>query len=457
MNIVQFLRIFWARRLFILAAAISCVVGAVVVILIVPARWQAHSRVMLNLLKPDPVTGLMVGGPTPQAYANTQIELITDYAVAGQVADQLGWLSNPTLIAAYQHRSHNDTRDFRRWLADGVIEKTKAEILEGSNILEITYTAANPHDAKTVVDALRTAYLNASLAFRRDDALRNATWFNSQAEKAKDAFDAAVAARTDYEKANGIVMADDKTDIDSAHLQALAMQSGVAPPLMAAAVSQSSPSAVELAQVDAQIAEASKTLGPNHPELQNLRARRQTLSQLVASDQAAARRATEAANSASSVGVGALDRAVAAQKARVINKSDKIGRLIQLQAEVELRRNEFQTTATKAAQFRQEAAIGDSGLTPLGAAVVPRSPQFPNKTLILLGSLSMGLAVGVLVALLLELLGRRVRGVEDLQSSVDLPLLAVVAAAPNPHPSSAFRLGLRLALPKLRQGKVARA
>ena len=457
MSIVQFLRIFWARRLFILAATISCVIGAVIVILVMPARWQAHSRVMLNLLKPDPVTGLMVGGPTPQAYANTQIELITDYAVAGQVADQMGWLSNPGLIAAYKHRSRNDTRDFRRWLAQGVIDSTKAEILEGSNILEITYTAPNPHEAKAVADALRSAYLNASLAFRRDDALRNADWFSTQADKAKDAFDAAVAARTDYEKTNGIVMADDKRDIDSAHLEALATQSGVAPPLIAVAASQSSPSALELAQVDAQIAEMSKTLGPNHPELQTLRARRQSLAQLVASDQASARAATAAANGASSAGVGALDRAMAAQKARVIGKSDKIGRLTQLQAEVDLRRNEFQTTATKAAQFRQEAAIGDSGLTPLGAAVTPRSPQFPNKPLMLAGSLSLGMAAGVLFALLLELLGRRVRGVEDLQSSIDLPLLAVVADAPKPHFSSVFRLVDRAGAPRVRLGKAARA
>ena len=260
----------------------------------------------------------MMGGPEPQAYANTQIELITDYAVAGQVADQLGWLSDPKLIAAYQHRSRNDTRDFRRWLAQNVIDRTKAEILEGSNILEITFTATNPQNAKTVADALRNAYLSVSLAFRRDDALRNAEWFNRQAEKSKSAFDAAVAARTDYERANGIVMADDKTDIDSAHLQALAMQSGISPQMMAAATSQSSPSAIELAQVDAQIAEVSKTLGPNHPELQTLRARRQTLAQLVASDQAAARTATAAAIGASSAGVGVLERAVSAQKARVI-------------------------------------------------------------------------------------------------------------------------------------------
>ena len=124
---------------------------------------------------------------------------------------------------------------------------------------------------------------------------------------------------------------------------------------------------------------------------------------------------------------------------------------------MELRRNEFQNTATKAAQFRQEAAIGDSGLTPLGAAVTPRSPQFPNKPLILMGSLCLGVAFGVMVALLMELFGRRVRGVEDLQSSIDLPLLAVVAAPPNPGASRGLRRAIRINSPSPRRGRAALA
>lgn len=415
----------------IIASMICAVIGAFIVILLVPARWQAHTRVMLNLLKPDPVTGLMVGEQSTEAYANTQVELITDYSVVGQVADELGWLSDPKLIASYNRRSKSDHRDFRRWLAQTVIDNTKAAILQGSNILEITYTATTPENAKAVADALRTAYLNASLEFRRDDAERSAEWFTAQAQKAKTEFDLAVSARAEFEKANGIVMADDKTDIESAHLQALAMQSGLAPPFSAPAPALASQSAIELAQVKAQIETASETLGPNHPDLQALRARRDALAQLVLNDQQAVHTATVAANSATTSAVDQLNHAVASQKERVIAKSDQIGRLTQLQAEVELRRDEFQTATTKAAQFRQEAAIADTGLVPLGAAVTPKAPVFPNKVLIIPGSAVLGLAAGVVFALLMELFNRRIRGVEDLRWAVDAPLLAVISAPPS--------------------------
>jgi polysaccharide biosynthesis transport protein len=68
-------------------------------------------------------------------------------------------------------------------------------------------------------------------------------------------------------------------------------------------------------------------------------------------------------------------------------------------------------------------------MTALGVVVTPTKPAFPNKPLILGGSLGMGLGVGLFLALLVELLSRRVRGIEDLDGSLDVPCLAVVASA----------------------------
>jgi polysaccharide biosynthesis transport protein len=429
MNITQFLRILWARRWFIVAAPICCLVGALVVVLIFPPQWQAHSRVMLNLLKPDPVTGEVIAGPTARAYVATQTELITDYSVAGQVADQLGWLSDPNLIQRYQRRPASDVSDFRHWLAQRVIEGTKAQVLQNSNILEITYTANTPSDAKAVADALRTAYITTSLNFRRDDATRNADWYDAEAQKAKAALDAASAAETDYERTNGIVMADDKTDLETARLRALSAEgvsTGGAP-----VPATASPASIQLAQLDAQIAQASKTLGPNHPELQQLRAQRASVAALAAQDQAAARSAMAAASASNA---SAVNSAVAAQKSRVIAQGDKLEKLSQLQSEVDLRRDLFQKTSARAAELRQEAAAADTGLVPLGPAVTPKDPTFPNMLLIIPGSLALGLGVGVLVALLAELFGRRVRGMEDLQFGIGAPLLGVISAPAKSKP-----------------------
>lgn len=439
MSIFQFLRIIWARRLLIGAATLASLIGATLVILIVPPRWEATSGVMMGLLKPDPVTGLVLGNAAG-AYVKTQMELVKDYSVAGRVADQLGWLSDPQLIAAWERRPKSDQRDFRRWLAQLVIDRTKVKVPDGGNILEITYEGSNPNDAKAVADALRQAYIDASLQFRRDQATKDADWFQAQADEIKTSLDTAAAAESAYERENGIVMADEKTDLDTARLRSLAAAGAPVAPAPMVSAPASSAASIQLAQVDAQIAEAAKTLGPNHPELQALKATRAALAQQVAQDQAAARAQASAVAGAASASAGALERAVQQEKSVVLGESDKLAKLSQLASKVNVLKDEYDKTEARIGDLRQEAAVADTGLTPLGSAVTPKSPAFPNKLLIIPGSLALGLATGVLVALLAELFNRRVRGVEELRDLADVPLLTVVA---GPAKTSTIRLRRR--------------
>ncbi len=409
MSIIQFWRIIWARRWFILAATVSCVIGAYIVTLVLPPRWQGDARVMLNILKPDPVTGSVIAGAGTRTYIGSQVSLITDYSVAGRAVEDVGWLSDPDLINQYQHRPPNDTRDFRHWAAQLIIDRTKIEIPDGSNVIDITYTSSSPDSARAVAEAIRKAYLETSLSLSRADSNRDADWFDAQALRAKAALEAAETTEANYERANNVYMATSTLDIDSARLAALAGQSvdGSGVP-----VSTGNGNSGALAGIDAQIAVLSQQLGPNHPQLIALRAQRAALA---------------AATSGGGVYRGSRN-SVEAAAAAVVAKSDKLSKLKQLQAEVDLRRDIYNKTVAKAADLRQQAAIGDTGLTAMGTATVPAAPSFPNMTLIMFGSLGLGLALGFLVALLMELLNRRVRGPEDLQTALDVPLLAVVSA-----------------------------
>lgn len=433
MSLMQFLRIFWARRWLILAATLSCLVGALIVTSVLPPRWEAHARVMLNLLKPDPITGQMIAAQEGRLYASTQIELITDTGIAGQVAEQLGWLTDPSLLANYEKRSKSDQRDFRSWLSQMIVDNTKAKLIQESNILEISYTGTSAANAKAVVDVLRKVYIQDSLLTRREDAEKNAEWFEQQAEKAKVALDQAIGVETAYERANGVVMANDKIDTESARLQAMSGSAGVTstmpyiPPV-------NTPAQMELSTIDSQIAVASKVLGPNNPEMQALRTRRAAVASAAAKEAATSRQVASGVNS----NQGAWERAVSAQKARIIADSPKIGRLTQLQNDVDLRRDELAKLSQKVAQYRQEAVVSDAGITPMGPPSTPKAPSFPNYMLIIPGSIILGGGLGILVALLMELVGRRVRGSDDLAAIKDLPVIGVIGA-PKSRNTSGWR------------------
>ena len=79
------------------------------------------------------------------------------------------------------------------------------------------------------------------------------------------------------------------------------------------------------------------------------------------------------------------------------------------------------------------------------AAVDPRNPTGPTPGQALSVAMVAGLALAIIGALLMELMDRRVRSVDDIVMATDLPILATVASADKPSrllPSVPRRLSL---------------
>jgi uncharacterized protein involved in exopolysaccharide biosynthesis len=417
------------------------VFGAFIVVTLVQPRYEAVARVNMDILKQDPLTGGTQDVRSAGVYFDAQQELVKDYSVTGPVVDKLGWLSDPNRIRAYQGRPATDSRDFRRWLAAQVADATSTEITS-STVLNITFRSPNPLEAKAGAEDLRESYMAASLAAKQRDAAKLAEWYNGQSEDARKLAETAETKKAAYEKETGIVMQSNDTDMDSGRLAALAGQ--LAMPAAASGVGMMSSGArLQLAQIDAQIAQVGKNLGPNHPEMQNLRAQRASIAAVVAQEEAAARQASSGAS-----GAAALSRVLQEEKSRVISQRDKVERLHQLQAEVDLRRDQYKKTAARAAELTLQASLTDPGLTPMGIVLAPAHPAFPNKPLMLGGAAALGIGLGLGLSLLLELLNRRVRGVEDLNLSKDVLCVGVIRS-PRPKTSLIRRiLGLGPATPR---------
>lgn len=433
MSILQFFRILWARRLIILLTTIVTTVTMVGVVQVVTPSYQAQTRVMLDILKPDPVTGQVIASSFMRAYVKTQIQLVEDVGVAKEVVDALHWDKDKKLLREYRNRKVTDDRDFNRWAAQRVIDGVNAKVIEGSNILEIDYNSPNPDRAKAVADALRNAYIATTLLSRQQTARRNADWYDAQAEKAKASLFQAEEAKSKYERENDIILADDKTDLDSARLAALASAAAAPIQATAPAIPVSSIGAAQLAQFDGELERASKVLGPNHPQLVEMRRRRELLAKQVEEERKIAASTAGAGANAQRVTAGMLD----AQKAKVLGQRDKVERVRLLQDDVNLRREEYNKSAARAAELRQEAEVSEAGVTPLGAAVTPQSPIFPQKALMIGLAFGGGIGLGVAISLAIELFGRRIRSSEDLRIAVNVPVLAIVT---RPH----TRTGLHL-------------
>lgn len=420
MSLIQFLRMLFARRMIVLATLLSCVITATLTAFILPPRYEAQARLMLDVLKPDPVTGQVMSNNFMRAYTITQIEMIKGTAVAGRVVDQLGWAQDPNMLARYEKENTDPGADARTWLARQVSDNIRADVMDGSNILQITYDGPSAEAAKQMTDLIKTSYKDEALEAKRKSAGEDAEWFRIQAAKAKKALEIAEAERTAFAKANNIVLQPGNVDLESQKLASLSQQSvaAVATPIISGG-GGISPAQAQLETINQQLAQAAATLGPNHPTYQALERQKKVYESMAAKSGAA---------SVSGGGAAAIDSAYERQRARVAGDRDKVDQLQRMENDVALKRDQYLKSAQRFADLRLEADTTNAQITDMGPTTGSTKPSFPNRPLIIGTAIATGLGLGILLALLVELLNRRVRSEDDLSGAAGAPVFATVGA-----------------------------
>lgn len=441
MSLAQFIRVLMARWTIIAGTIVAALLIGLAVAELLPPQYPAKARVIFDVIKPDPVTGAVIASQFERSYTLTQIELIKDQRVAGEVVDRLKMTEDPELIRKFERNSGGED-DLRRWLVKRVIDHTKADLLEGSNILEITYTAEDPAVAKRAVSALRDAYIDASLRFRTDAAGRTADWYLDQASKAQRALATAEAAKSAFEKDKNIVIVPGGGDAETAKLDglqnALMMARGSSGSVEASVVQtvQQSPQVEALRSqlngMDDAIAQAAEKLGPANPTYIGLVQRRALLAGQLARETSVARSVGGSSTAASRASVSQLQSEYDAQRVKVLTMKPDLDQLAQLQREADLRRQQYEKAAERAADLRLQASVSETGLVVLGEPLASPRPSFPNFPLIAAIALGGGLGLGLFAAVVVELLSRRVRSSQDLAHAAKVPVLAVIGSPAKP-------------------------
>ena len=136
-----------------------------------------------------------------------------------------------------------------------------------------------------IADALRTAYIEASRAFRISQAAKNAEWYEGQAEKARAQLDEAEKIKTAYEKENNVILGSQDTDVDSARLQAMAGQTAMPAPVFSTPTP--SPAAPNWRRSTPPSPRSRRSLAPTTPSFRPCATSAPSLAQQVLQDQAA--------------------------------------------------------------------------------------------------------------------------------------------------------------------------
>jgi succinoglycan biosynthesis transport protein ExoP len=443
MTLQQFLLILRARARVALYTLLATVLTTLVVSLLLPKQYTAGTGVVIDVKSPDPIMGMVLPGMISPGYMATQVDIINSDRVSQRVVKLLRLDENPTI----QEEWKDDTEgkgDIVVWLSTLLQKKLDVKPSRESNVININYTGSDPAFAAALANAYAQAFIDVSLDLKVEPARQNALWFEGQTKLVRDKLEAAQKALSAYQQKTGIVATDERLDHETAKLNELSTQLTIVQGQTADSHSKSKSGGTDtlaevmqnpliqglksdIARLDAKLQESNINLGKNHPQTQRVESELASLRSKLAAE-------TKAVSSSlgTSYQVGKqkeedLRRAIEAQKTRLLDLTKQRDEISVLKRDVETAQRAFEGVSQRSSTTRLESLSVQTNAVVLTPASPPVEHSKPKVLLNVLVSIFLGTLLGVGAALMLEILDRRVRSPEDLEQTLELPVLASLA------------------------------
>lgn len=448
MNFNQFIAILLARKKIALFILVTTVLTTLAVSLVLPKSYRATATLILNYTGADPVSGAVVPAQLVPGYMATQVDIINSHNVALNVIDTLGLDKQAEAIAMFNKATKGEG-NVRDWLADLLLKNLDVKPSRESSVINLDYENANPKFAADLANAFADSYIMTNLKFKVDPSKQSAEWFNNQVKTLRDDLAKAQTKLSAYQREKGIVSIEEHFDVENTRLAELSSQ-------LVGAQSQSldkssrqqqaskgrsleeSPDILsnpliqnlkaELTRAESKIADLGQRLSINHPQYQSALAEAQSLRNKLDRELKTAGSSLGSAANISQRLESDLRATLAAQKNKVLVINQQRDELLRLQRDVE---NSQKVLDMAMQRFSQTNMAGQSNQTEvaiLNPATAPTEPSKPKVFLNLLISIFMGTMLAVGIALLAEMLDRRVRTPEDILNWMEIPLLGVIPA-----------------------------
>lgn len=457
MNFTQFLLILRARYKIIFITLFSIVTVTMIVALLLPKTYTATTSLVLNYKGTDPVTGVAMPSQLMPGYMATQIDIIKSKTVALKVVDDLKMADSETVKQQFIDATGN-RGTVRDWVANLISSNVEVEPSRDSGVINISFSAAEPEFAATMANAYATAYQNAAVDLKIAPAQKASTYLSAQLKSLRDNFEAAQRKLSKYQQEHNIDDADNRLGVETARMNELSSQLvAVQGQLIDASSRQaqaqsnasSSPDVMSsgliqgirnsLMTAEARFAEISQRLAPNHPQYQsaksevdNLRASLNQQIGLASASVASNARIQKQRESD-------IQAALSAQREKVMALNLARDELKLLVNEVQAAQRAYEAASNRYTQTSLESRSTQSDIAILNQAVAPLSPTGPKVKLMALLSVFFGSMLGLGLAIIAEIIDRRVRSTHDLIEVLNVPVLGVLH---QDRPHKRPRLGM---------------
>jgi polysaccharide biosynthesis transport protein len=443
----QVLAILAARWHWALAVLLLSVAATTIYSLAMLKRYTAWASVMLDARSPDQVAGGAPNSSLPGGYMATQMELISSERVGRSVIRALN-LSNDSKLREAWLKAGEGKGDFEAWLSEGLQRGLTVKPAPVSNVVTVSYAAEDGAKAAALVNAYVKAYIDTSLELRMERLRQFGGFFDARARELRADLDRAQERLSDYQQKNGLLVGDEKVNLEATRLaelgaQLLTAQSANAE--VSARIRQAGQRTEQLQEVwqnpavaalevevtreEVKLREVAARLGDSHPQLIEQQARLSELKTKLAAEKGRAVSNVSFGNSATQSRVAQISSALEVQRAKVLRMQAQREQSIGLQREVESAQRAYDTMQQKVSQASIESQNTQTNLSVLKQATVPMAPSSPNLLKNIGASIAVGALLGLGLVLGREHLDRRLRTVDDVSELKQVMLVSLPVSA----------------------------
>ena len=458
MTFGQFLSILRARWWVVVLVLGLTVATTVAVSLVLPKQYTATASVVVDF-KPDPISAAVFGGMPSPAVMATQVDIIGSERVALRVARSLRLTENPQIRQQWQDDTGGEGT-VEQWLVSLFAKSLDIQPSRESSVIRVGYQAPDPRFAAGMANAFVQAYIDTALELRVNPARQYTGFFDTQVKELREAVEAAQAKVSTFQKENGIIASDERLDVENARLNDLSSQLVALQAVAAESRSRQAAAGgaradrtqevlsnpvinqikTEITRAEARLKELNSRYGDRHPQVIEARA---SLGELSSRLQSEIERVSGGAGVTATINnqrEAQVRAALESQRSKVLRMKAVRDEGQLLQRDLENAQRTYDTVQSRLAQTTLESQTTQSNVSVLTQAAPPLEPSSPNLLLNTALALFLGSLLAVGTALLLELMDRRVRGLDDILAALDLPVIGVL-----PKPGS--RRGGGKALP----------
>jgi chain length determinant protein EpsF len=447
--LIHYLRILWARKWLILGLFIVVAAIGIATTFLLPRQYTAEASLIVEM-RIDPALGAMAPALAAPSYMATQVEILKSERVASRAVKILGVERSATAVAQWREATKAKI-SLERYFA-GVLQRgLSVEPGRGSSIINLVFTAPDPIFAQAAANAFAQAYQDVSVELRVAPARQSEKFLDEQIKTLRANLEVAQSRMSKFQQEKGIVVTDERLDQENARYSALIAQlataqaervetasrqrntgSETSPDVLGSAAIQSLKS--QIASAETKLSEISSIVGKNHPSRLALEAQIGELKHQLSAETRRVAGGTSATNRGSSQKVGELQTMVDMQKKQLLALRADRDQIAVYQRDVEAAQRAYDAVAQRLNQTSMEGQNSQANTRLLSPAVEPLEPSRPKIPFGIAVSLLGGLAVGLLAALGLEMLDRRVRMPEDLMVMAGVPVIGVLRPANSKRP-----------------------